>query len=422
MAEHESGVDFIPIAERPVERNQQITVAGYTTADKDLVTATLEVESYDGDHDTWVLNVYKGAGMSGGPALRDDRLVGIVQARDTDRNSTYIIPTSAFRDLLDTATRHAGGPSEPDGRDSAPSISHNPYHPWDPVTPPRFCGREGLFRHLEAALEERRSVSLVGDWRIGKSSVLLTWKERAECKGRVARWLSREGTEAATLAAFVEAATASSPAGDEADAAADRLSRWAEQSAPAHLPPLILVDEVDGILPRFPHRFFERLRGMLDRICLVFASRREIDEIYAGLDRTSPFHNRLELNRLGLIEPAAAEQIVALGKHWFSAQDGKLLRLWAGRHPFHLQLLGHHLVNARIEGRSEQHALDAYLDEAAARLRELWGTLSPRDQQALRRLLAGEPVARRTLRARRLVTDNGQAFGRVLETWLQENS
>jgi ABC-type branched-subunit amino acid transport system ATPase component len=59
----------------------------------------------------------------------------------------------------------------------------NPYDPWTPVVPPRFVGRVGVLRRLDAALEEGRSISLVGDWRIGKSSVLATWEQRAREKG-----------------------------------------------------------------------------------------------------------------------------------------------------------------------------------------------------------------------------------------------
>jgi hypothetical protein len=62
------------------------------------------------------------------------------------------------------------------GRPSDVSASEaNPYDPWTPVVPPRFVGRVGVLRRLDAAMEEGRSISLVGDWRIGKSSVLATW-------------------------------------------------------------------------------------------------------------------------------------------------------------------------------------------------------------------------------------------------------
>jgi predicted phosphodiesterase len=71
----------------------------------------------------------------------------------------------------------------------------NPYDPWTPATPPRFVGRQGLFRRLEAALEEGRSVSLVGDWRIGKSSVLQRWAQQVQARGRVVTQLSGEGPE-----------------------------------------------------------------------------------------------------------------------------------------------------------------------------------------------------------------------------------
>ncbi len=92
---------------------------------------------------------------------------------------------------------------------------------------------------------------------------------------------------------------------DDADSAADKLSKWAEHCAAPGLPPLILIDGADSIIPRFEHRFFERLRGMLGKVCLVLSTRRELDLIYQELGRTSPFHNRLELLWLGLLSEAS---------------------------------------------------------------------------------------------------------------------
>lgn len=67
-------------------------------------------------------------------------------------------------------------PREPEAQRSAPpaisQVDPNPFDPWKPSVPPRFVGRVPLFARLQEALRGEWSVSLVGDWRIGKSSVL----------------------------------------------------------------------------------------------------------------------------------------------------------------------------------------------------------------------------------------------------------
>src|SRR5262249_21263616 len=83
----------------------------------------------------------------------------------------------------------------------------NPYDPWTPATPAQFVGRQRLFQWLEAALEEGRSVSIVGDWRMGKSSVLEIWGQRAHARGRVVKSVTGEGPEGISPGAFVKAIT-----------------------------------------------------------------------------------------------------------------------------------------------------------------------------------------------------------------------
>lgn len=304
-----------------------------------------------------------------------------------------------------------------------PVVAVNPYNPWNEALPPRFFGRADLLHRLEAALDGQRSMSLVGDWRIGKTSLLRTWQQMAEARGRTVRFVSGQGAEAVSCAAFVKAvsgkevAQSAHPEAD-ADAAADVLAQWAQEVAPAGLPPLILIDEADAMLPRLPARFFERLRGMLGTVCLVIASRREIDHIYQDAGRTSPFANQLEMQRLGLLEAEAAEQLIALGAEVLSAEDRELMRTWAGRHPYYLALLGRHLWDARRHGKDSEEALELFKDEASARLRELWKVLGEHDRQGLRDLLQGQAPDGMSLK-RRGLADAGQLFGKVLETWLK---
>ncbi len=305
---------------------------------------------------------------------------------------------------------------------AAPAVfpgTANPYLPWTP-SGDRFAGRRELVRRLEAALEEARSISLVGDWRIGKTSMLLRWQREVESRGRVVRWLDGEKREGASLAAFVSAITGNA-CPPEADPAADALDRWVATVSQPGLPPLILVDETDCLVERFDYRFFERIRGMLGRLAWVFASRQELDVLFGRSGRGSPLANRLEIQWLALVGPEAADEIIGWGRGVLTTDDAALMRQWAGRHPFYLQLLGHHLFDAKHEGGTTEDALDRFRTEASARLRSLWNALEDRDRQALRDS-PFTPTRRHRLRTRGLVTREGNPFGDVLTQWMQEES
>lgn len=298
------------------------------------------------------------------------------------------------------------------------------FDPWNPALPPRFVGRVALNRVLDHALDERRSVVLVGDWRIGKSSVLRAWERRARAAGRVVAWVSGEESSGQSPATFVKGVT-NLDAPNDADGAASVLDRWAASVAPRGLPPLVLVDEAEALICGFEPRFFERLRGMMGRHALVLAlsAVEEIDRIYERLGRTSPFHNLMETHWVGLLEPDAAEAIVRRGDGVLTPADVATVHEWAGRHPFFLQLLGRYVVEARASGAAAETAVERFQDEAASRLRAVWRLLGDSEKQALREnSQVGLPLPLRSLKRRGLATDDGQPFGRVLTEWLRENT
>lgn len=166
------------------------------------------------------------------------------------------------------------------------------------------------------------------------------------------------------------------------------------------------------MLRSFDKRFWSRVRGMLERTCWVFATRVEIREVSPD----SPLVNRLGLVRLGLLEAEAAETLIAAGG--LAAERAALMREWAGRHPFYLQLLGRHLGDYPDTG----DALEHFRDEAANRLAELWRALGPRDCAALKGWQTGGARDRPGLRLRGLVDERGRPFGRVLAEWLNEQN
>ena len=292
-----------------------------------------------------------------------------------------------------------------------------PYTPWTPVTSPRFVGRKKLINQLAHSLNNNESISLIGDRRIGKTSVLKTWEQMVRQKREVL-YITGEEAEASNLALFVNKIT-QQQAVDEPEEAANLLSEWAQTvKAQTKFPPLILVDEAERFIAKFPPRFFERLRGMLGRVVWVFASREDIDLIYKRFhSTTSPFENRLQILRLRLLEAEAAEEIISWGD--FSAEVAAQMRVWAGRHPFFLQLLGRCLLEAQGD-KNIQTALDEFQTEAAIRLRRVWSHLKEKEQSALKQYVTGQPLTLQSLRTRGLVTEDGELFGKVLAEWLRE--
>ncbi len=301
----------------------------------------------------------------------------------------------------------------------APSNGSNPYDFAHPAVPPGFIGRVALLNSLGLALEQTASVSLVGDRRIGKTSVLKTFETLARNTGRSVKFLSGEGPEAASLSAFLFAITGA-VCEDRAEPAANALSTWAARVGLPGLAPIMLLDEAEIFLRQFDYRFFERLRGMLDRLCLVLATHQPIDLIFEQIGLGSPFDNKLRIERLGLLDVDAVESLVRRGDSWLDGADHTLLRHWAGRHPYYLQLLGFRLVEARRMSQSRDSALDQARQDAYARLRTLWKTLSLKEQQGLKRAAAGQTVNHSGLRSRGLLETDGQVFGAVLAEWLEE--
>ncbi|WP_295587012.1 hypothetical protein [uncultured Lamprocystis sp.] len=296
-------------------------------------------------------------------------------------------------------------PDQPSPSPAVPTFNGNrpatnPFDPWAIALPPVFVGRTGALRDLEWAARDGRGVSLLGEWRIGKTSLLHTWGQRAQELGFVVRLLSGQGRERQGHQAFVDAvvdAVSADPrtaatgattgaAGEPArpqspDAAADRLGNWCsvQQQTRDGLPPLLLLDEAEGFLGHCEPGFLERLRGLLTkrRLALVFATRRTLPEVYADLGRVSPFANMLEALRIELLEPGAAAALLARGAAGLAPDDPAWFD-WAGRHPFYLTLLARRLFNARADGADPDggdpraRALARFRDEAAQQFALWW--------------------------------------------------
>jgi len=300
----------------------------------------------------------------------------------------------------------------------------NPYESRKPLVPPHFIGREKESRLILNSIMERRSTSLVADFYLGKSSLLQTIALEAEKIGLKVVLLSGLNGYSQCLSAFIEEITGC-PAEDEPDCAADRLDAWLSEHTRYDLVPLLLIDDADQCFGSFPMRFFERLRGMLGRISILFASHRELDLVQQEVQRTSTLQNSLQIMRLGLLDELAAEKLVLAGSAALNERQLQLMREWGGRHPFYLQLLGMNLVRAVQNGDSDEAALDTFYTEATPKLRHQWQYLDERERAALHDIANGKTLSQRDLRplrVRGLITEKGRLFGRILQEWLEQKT
>ena len=302
----------------------------------------------------------------------------------------------------------------------------NPFNGWEACHDTHFVGRDREMARIDQAISSQRGISLVGDWQMGKSSIIQVLRELYLQRGHTVALLSGLGSESRSVQTFVETITGH-PVADEADRAADALSEWAEMHYSPEKPPLLLIDDAESCIQRFPLRFFERMRGMLYKLIVVLATTQELDLVAqqaagAGYPAVSPLDNRLEIVRLGLLPIDAAESVIQKGIGMLETADMDLLRLWAGRHPFYLQLLGSHLWQARVNGEDNEQALDTFYAHVRNHLRQLWNSLKGREQQALLDALENKRIKQRNLRLRGLITENGEFFGYVLREWLEQEA
>lgn len=287
------------------------------------------------------------------------------------------------------------------------------FDPSRPAVPPRFAGRKVELRRLHDAVARGQSLSLVGDRRIGKSSLLQTfahnWPEPQHL-----RLLDGNSGECRNLSTLVQAITGHS-CPDGAEDAADVLEAWVNRVRGEKGIPVILIDEFEGMATEIPLRFFQRMRSLLNRLVLIPATRGPIHELYEEHDLVSPFHNVMETLQLGLLAKGEVQELLKnAGFKGGNSQQAWLLE-WAGRHPYFLNLLGRCLVD---EG-DQQAALRRFLPTATSRFKELWRHLGKRDKERLKKL-AGHPCDHWSLQARGLVTEEGEAFGKALSQFLED--
>ena len=237
-------------------------------------------------------------------------------------------------------------------------------------------GREDAFDFIHDCLARYASVNLVGERRLGKTSLLrhlpgqpppaaesllvevdLQANIRAEADFYARALLGILADPRVQLMPDAAAALLRLQARPQADFA--EFERWLTRLRAANtVRPVLLVDEFEHLLDApyaagFPFpAFFDGLRSLLgaNKLALVIASRLTLAEHFERhpAQITSNFPNYLPPFRLRELDEAAAETLLLQGLACgLGLSDVQTARRWAGGHPCRLQCAGQAWVEAK---------------------------------------------------------------------------
>jgi hypothetical protein len=262
----------------------------------------------------------------------------------------------------------------------------------------QIFGREESFQFIAEALSTFSSVNIVGERRMGKTSLL------KHLLGHQNRYLPQPPNQSPLVLAHIDLqsevpnaerfygialrdmlAKVNLPQSAEGRALAkflERLRRVPEaklqefrqvlmqfkESQTVGARPVILVDEFERLLEEpikrgYPYPdFFNSLRSIIgtdDALAMIIASRRELVEYFSDPTRpntlTSTFPTYFLSHELSLFDDVAADALLLQrSDHSLTVDDGIDAKEWAKGHPCHLQAAGH----AFYEGRSQRKSLD----------------------------------------------------------------
>ena len=308
----------------------------------------------------------------------------------------------------------------------------NPFFNRQRITDPAFFyGRASHIEALYSAVVTHQCRSLVGERKLGKSS-LLTHLGQPDTLRRYGLdpnrqlifYFDLESMASASVEDFwievLDALSTRLPEGDLLTAvrrAADygearfmNVRRLLRRVRDAGLDVALCFDEFESLArnAHFEPDFYGELRSLAGELGLVYltASKRSLYELtYENSDTlSSPFFNIFSELPLGLMSEDEARGLLAglssRGGAAFCDDEIALALGLAGTHPFFLQVAGFHLCDTPGCGKPRapegyQQIRKRFLAEAEDHYRYLWSQLSNTQQLALAHLSqASEPVVR----------------------------
>lgn len=248
----------------------------------------------------------------------------------------------------------------------------NPFTPGNVVPPERFVGRERELAEIWSSLENMLSVALIGEARIGKSSILRYLEVHlARRLGAYGRYLpiyvsmDAQRSQATFCKEVLARLLPHIPAGtgqeqtlrrleirlnDDQPVTLEDMARALEWAAAAGLRVVLLLDEFKKMLDR-PAEFDEIFQGTLRslysnrQVALILTLRQPLDTIN-GLN--AYFLNGVSQRHLGLLLADEAKQLLRQPHDRpFTAAELRIGLAAGQRHPYRLQAAGFWLYHSK---------------------------------------------------------------------------
>jgi hypothetical protein len=276
----------------------------------------------------------------------------------------------------------------------SPFVVGRPLRSGEPI-----FGREAVFRFAASQLAKFSSVNIVGERRMGKTSLfnhlvghqdshLVPQPDQPplvlaclDLQAGVSSAARFYGTALRELLDHLPPSRSAEACGFQdwrerlhASPAADydefeRVLKRLRDSRGVCVRPVLVVDEFERLLDPsakegfpFPD-FFNGVRALItaELLAMIVASRRPLAEYFLDPARsgslTSTFPNYLTPFTLSLLDDAAADALLLQpGDHTLTIQETTEAKRWAGGHPCHLQVAGQAWYEAKAEGRTPQWA------------------------------------------------------------------
>ncbi|MGB9724326.1 MAG: protein kinase domain-containing protein [Chloroflexia bacterium] len=316
-------------------------------------------------------------------------------------------------------------------------LPRNPFFHRHRITHPSyFHGRQQELEHLYGALLTGQCRAVVGERKMGKSSLLsclaapsVQRRFGVDQERNLFAYLDLEGMASASRSEFwqeVLGQFASGPleeelrllfrsAAQEGEIRFMRVRRLLRQAGDAGYRLVLILDEFEALAqsPNFGPDFYGELRSLAGEVGVVYitASRRSLYELtYRHSDTlSSPFFNIFTELPLGLMPEAEVqtllEEISRLGgQPGLGPEEVRLALEWAGPHPFFAQVAGYHLWELGAGERTllpaeREQARRRFLAEAEDHYRYWWAQLDETERTGvLHPERVSEEVRRRLLR------------------------
>jgi tRNA A-37 threonylcarbamoyl transferase component Bud32 len=318
----------------------------------------------------------------------------------------------------------------------------NPFFNRHRITDPAyFFGRPRELERLYSAVATHQCVSLVGERKLGKSSLLtrLSHSPTLQSFGfnpalYVFVYFDLESMASARREDFwlelLDTIASQLPPGDMAQALRKQIDsgevrfmttrRALRRLHDTGFEVVLMLDEFESLArnAQFDPDFYGELRSLAGELGLIIltASRRNLYDLTYDNSSTlsSPFFNIFSEMPVGLMPDEEARQIlIELSGRSGPAFDAEEID-WAldlsGPHPFFTQVIGSHLFEAPGHGQRRppqtyESIRKRFLAEAEDHYRYIWASLEPPEQAGLLALSRASEALLKTLRAKSLVRD-----------------